>query len=205
MLPWSLLLGFVPPKAKLQLEVRGLRRNVCGAAAGQGCPPAANRGCTQSVPGVTHTLSQGNSHPAAACASLPAPPRPFPLPGTPAAVPTVQAVATSPASSATCTSYSRQCGGTRPPGGLQATRSSPAADTESSSCSGAEGFAGRRKETEKVKRCTRTAPGGKASDNPRQPLPLFPADGISECSWLSATMLKEQDITVSGGWVIYSL
>lgn len=148
--------------------------------------------CVQSLPRITHTLLQ------------PVPPHcPFPPWGTPGAVPTAQAAVASPTSSATCTSYSRQCGGILPPGGLQATRSSSAADMETTSCFGAEGFARRGEKREKVRRCSQTAPGRKASVHHRQPLSLFPVDGVSELSWLSATMLEEQDVTESGGWIIY--
>lgn len=50
-----------------------------------------------------------------------------------------QAALASPCSSASCTSYSRHWGGVWPPGGLHTTRSSSAADMETTSCWGGEG------------------------------------------------------------------
>lgn len=114
-------------KAELMLDVQGVKEE-----------HARRRGRSANS-------SRDKSHPAEPEAAPPARaglPDPFPSPGHPGAVRTAQAVAASPASSATCTSYSRQCGGTRPPGGLQATRSSWAGDSDTSSCSGAEGWAG---------------------------------------------------------------
>ena len=75
---------------------------------------------------------------------------------------------------------------------------------ETTSCFGGEGFAGRGEQKERRSRdAIKQLLVGKASVNQRQPLPLFPVDGISELPLLSATMLQEQDVTEAGGWVVY--